>query len=172
MAWMSQQVRGSGVVEVTMSMDVQRDSIVMASATEVDASGTPFIGAAPVLVQSVVPNDGFKVRVRAWAGWPQPINVRITAWNLSSDPRAYDQYFPPIEVHKGHFVVRVNVPQATPGSKFIASIAEHYGAPHMGAALLQVHSVAPGFGEVRVAGSVDWAEPLPFRLTLVGERRP
>ncbi|AZM49646.1 hypothetical protein DMB38_31175 [Streptomyces sp. WAC 06738] len=169
MAWAVQQVRGSGVVEAAVSMDVGRDSVVMASVTEVDASGTPFIGAAPVIVQSVVPNDGFVVRVRAWAGWPQPIDVRITALNLSSDPGAFERH-DGVDVYKGAFVHRFDIPGATPQSSFIASIAEYHGAPHMGAAMLQVHSVAPRFGEVLVAGNVDWHEQLPIRLTLVGKR--
>jgi hypothetical protein len=49
---------------------------VLASITEVDAAGNPFLGLASITIDNVSPGNGF-VYLRGSIGWDTDLNVRI-----------------------------------------------------------------------------------------------
>jgi hypothetical protein len=59
---------------------VTADSRVVASISEVDSNGKPFIGDATLWVNSVAPNDNGEIWVEVKIQWETSINFRITCF--------------------------------------------------------------------------------------------
>jgi hypothetical protein len=56
---------------------VNRDSIVLASATELTFDLVPFQGAASISVDNIVPDNDGSVNFRGAVGWGADLNVRL-----------------------------------------------------------------------------------------------
>ncbi|MFJ8440704.1 hypothetical protein [Kitasatospora griseola] len=73
----SYDLEAHGTFTVNFSVPgVTPSSVVMASMTEVNSNGQPFVGDATTTVHNVAPGNG-NVRLRGEVGWSSDLSVRV-----------------------------------------------------------------------------------------------
>ena len=91
------------------------------------------------------------------------MNDPLQVTSLSLRPASAFSY--DLGIH-GTFTLNFSVPGVTPSSVVMVSMTEinANGQPFVGDATVTVHNVAPGNGNVRLRGEVDWDSDLSVRV--------